>query len=69
MAKPSVLYYFTLVMTGMYFITGLILMFAPVMENLLPGWKHTVLGLMLIAYGLMRLKRLKGIRKSMEDGV
>ncbi len=68
MAKTPVLYYFTLVMTGLYFITGLFLMFAPMMEDILPGWKHTVLGLMFIAYGFIRLKRLKSIRKSMEDG-
>jgi len=68
MAKPPVLYYFTLVMTSVYFLAGLFVVFSPMMARLLPGWKHIVLGLMLILYGFIRMRRLKSIRKSMEEG-
>jgi len=63
MAKVPSLYHFTLVMTGLYVILGLFVMFAPQMQAFLPGWKHWVLGLMLIAYAFMRYKRLQSLKK------
>jgi hypothetical protein len=66
MSKPSPLYYFTLIMTGLYIILGLFVMFAPAMQNFLPGWKHWVLGLMLIGYAFLRFKRLKMLKESTE---
>jgi hypothetical protein len=63
MAKVPSLYHFTLVMTGLYVILGLFVMFAPQMQTFLPGWKHWVLGLMLIAYAFMRYKRLQSLKK------
>jgi|GEM_PF-1923425 len=69
MVKTPILYYFTLAMTALYIVLGLFLMFAPNMEVLLPGWKHWVLGLILIAYALVRFKRLKKLKQSMEQKV
>ncbi|MBK9400738.1 MAG: hypothetical protein IPN36_07690 [Bacteroidetes bacterium] len=67
MAKTPVLYYFTLVMTGLYVVLGLIVMFAPQVENFLPGWKHWVLGAMLIVYAFIRYRRLQTIKNNMEQ--
>lgn len=67
MAKTPVLYYFTLVMTGLYVVLGLIVMFAPQVENFLPGWKHWVLGAMLIVYAFIRYRRLQAIKNNMEQ--
>ena len=66
MAKTPVLYYFTLVMTGLYVLLGLFLMFAPQVEEFLPGWKHWVLGAMLIVYAFIRYRRLQSIKNNME---
>lgn len=66
MAKTPVLYAFTLVMTGMYVLLGLFLMFSPYMASLLPGWKHWVLGLMMIVYAFVRYKRLQNLKKNIE---
>ncbi|MFN8154476.1 MAG: hypothetical protein U0Y08_09320 [Bacteroidia bacterium] len=67
MAKVSPLYYFTLVMSSLYIVLGLIVMFTPQVAEMLPGWKHWTLGLMLIAYAFFRFKRLKAMRKTMEN--
>jgi uncharacterized membrane protein len=67
MAKTPTLYYFTLVMSGLYVVLGLFVMFSPEMAEFLPGWKHWVLGLMLIAYAYVRFRRLKRLKESMEE--
>jgi hypothetical protein len=41
-------------------------MFSPDVANILPGNKHVVLGLVLIAYGAFRFFRLKRIRNQMD---
>lgn len=66
MAKTPALYYFTLVMTGLYVLLGLLVMFAPQAETFLPGWKHWILGLMLIGYAFIRYRRLSAIKNNME---
>ncbi|MBL7922743.1 MAG: hypothetical protein JNL88_00950 [Bacteroidia bacterium] len=67
MAKTPTLYHFTLIMTGLYVLLGLFVMFAPQMENILPGWKHWLLGAMLIGYAFLRYRRLQTLRKTMEE--
>ena len=67
MAKASPLYYFTLVMSSLYIVLGLLVMFTPQVSEMLPGWKHWVLGIMLVAYAFFRFQRLKKIRNSMGD--
>jgi uncharacterized membrane protein HdeD (DUF308 family) len=54
-------------MTGLYIVLGLFVMFSPQMSAFLPGWKHWVLGLMLIGYAFLRFKRLKTLKKNMEQ--
>ena len=54
-------------MTGLYVVLGLIVMFAPQVENFLPGWKHWVLGAMLIVYAFIRYRRLQTIKNNMEQ--
>jgi uncharacterized membrane protein len=66
MARSPLLYRFTLAMTALYALLGIFLIFSPDMQNMLPGWKHIVLGLMLIAYAFIRMKRLKDLRKGMD---
>ena len=66
MAKTPTLYYFTLVMSGLYVVLGLFVMFSPSMAEFLPGWKHWVLGAMLILYAYVRFRRLKKLKESME---
>lgn len=66
MAKTPVLYVFTLAMTGLYVLLGLFLMFSPVMVSFLPGWKHWVLGLMMIVYAFVRYKRLQNLKRNIE---
>ncbi|MFM9007890.1 MAG: hypothetical protein ACKOQY_11245 [Bacteroidota bacterium] len=66
MARSPLLYRFTLAMTALYALLGLFLIFWPDMQNMLPGWKHIVLGLMLIAYAFIRMKRLKDLRNRMD---
>jgi uncharacterized membrane protein len=67
MSRPSLLYRFTLFMTVLYALLGLFLIFSPDMQAFLPGWKHIVLGLMLIVYSFIRYKRMQAIRKNMEN--
>ncbi len=67
MSKASPLYYFTLVMSSLYIVLGLLVMFTPQVSEMLPGWKHWVLGIMLVAYAFFRFQRLKKIRNSMGD--
>lgn len=66
MAKTPTLYYFTLAMSGLYVVLGLFVMFSPGVEDFLPGWKHWVMGLMLIVYAYFRFRRLKKLKDSME---
>ncbi|MBK7965492.1 MAG: hypothetical protein IPK10_09515 [Bacteroidetes bacterium] len=66
MAKTPTLYYFTLVMSGLYVVLGLFVMFSPGVAEFLPGWKHWVMGLMLIGYAYVRFRRLKKLKDSME---
>jgi hypothetical protein len=66
MAKTPTLYYFTLVMSGLYVVLGLFVMFSPSVQDFLPGWKHWVMGIMLIAYAFVRFRRLKKLKDSME---
>ncbi len=66
MAKTPTLYHFTLVMTGLYCLLGVFIMFAPPVSAFLPGWKHWVLGIMLIIYAFIRYRRLKAIKENME---
>ena len=66
MARSSLLYRFTLAMTALYALLGIFFIVSPDMQNFLPGWKHIVLGLMLIAYAFIRMKRLKDLRKGMD---
>lgn len=65
MSHTPTLYYFTLVMSGLYVILGLFVMFSPGVEEFLPGWKHWVMGLMLILYAYFRFRRLKKLKDSM----
>lgn len=67
MNMKSPLYTFTYIMTGLYIVLGLFVMFSPQMSAFLPGWKHWVLGLMLIGYAFLRFKRLKTLKKNMEQ--
>lgn len=67
MVKKPLLYQFTLVMTGLYILLGLFIMFAPQMKDFLPGWKHWVLGIMFIGYAFLRFKRLQSLKRSMEN--
>lgn len=67
MAKASPLYFFTLVMSSLYIVLGLIVLFTPQVSEMLPGWKHITLGLMLIAYAFFRFQRLKMLRKNMNS--
>ena len=67
MAKTSPLYFFTLVMSSLYIVLGLIVLFAPPVSEMLPGWKHITLGIMLIAYAFFRFKRLKMLKKNMDS--
>lgn len=69
MAKTPVLYYFTLGMTALYVLLGLFVMFSPMTEEMLPGWKHYVLGLMLIVYAFIRYRRLKALKTNLEKQV
>ena len=62
--KPGFLYYSTLFMTLLYFIAGIFLILAPKAEELLPGYKHIILGILLIIYGIFRVFRLRKIRKA-----
>lgn len=64
----SPLYTFTLIMTGLYIVLGLFVMFSPQMTSFLPGWKHWVLGLMLIGYAFLRFKRLRQLKNKVEQG-
>lgn len=55
-------------MTFMYIVLGFILMLAPAASEFLPGWKHWVLGILMLVYAgtrFMRLRRLK--KKLMEE--
>ena len=62
--KPGFLYYSTLLMTLLYFIAGVFLIVAPKAEEMLPGHRHIVLGILLILYGIFRIFRLRKIRKA-----
>ncbi len=53
-------------MSALYPIFGFYVMFSPDVANILPGNKHVVLGLVLIAYGAFRFFRLKRIRNQMD---
>lgn len=66
MAKLPGLYSFTLVMTGLYVLLGLFLMFSPEMAAFLPGWKHWVLGVLMIIYAAVRYKRLRHLKSNIE---
>lgn len=63
MSKGSskILFYVTVFMSALYPIFGLYIMLSPDVANILPGNKHVILGLVLIAYGAFRFFRLKRI--------
>lgn len=67
MAKFPSLYAFTLVMTALYVLLGLFVMFSPVMASFLPGWKHWVLGFLMIVYAGVRYKRLRLLKQNIEN--
>jgi hypothetical protein len=69
MAKTPPLYYFTLVMSGLYIVLGLFIMLSPDMETLLPGWKQPAIGSLFIVYAFFRFRRLKKLKESMEAKV
>jgi hypothetical protein len=69
MAKTPPLYYFTVVMSGLYIVLGLFIMFSPNMETLLPGWKQPAIGTLFIVYAFFRFRRLKKLKESMEARV
>ncbi len=66
MAKTPILYYFTLVMTFLYILLGIFIMLSPQATAFLPGWKHWVLGALLILYAFIRFKRLHTLKINME---
>lgn len=66
MAKTPTLYYFTLVMSGLYVVLGLFVMFSPSVAEFLPEWKHWVFGVLIIVYAYFRFRRLKKLKDSME---
>lgn len=66
MAKSSPLYFFTLVMSSLYIVLGLLVMFTPQVSEMLPGWKHWTLGILLVAYAFFRFQRLKKIKQGLD---
>ena len=62
--KPGILYYTTLGMTILYFLVGLFFVFSPQASQLFPGYQHTLIGVVLIVYGIIRIFRLKKIREA-----
>jgi uncharacterized membrane protein len=65
--KAGGLYYFTMAMSSMYIVLGLVVLFAPAAEVMLPGPKHIVLGLILILYAVYRFYRLKKLKEQIEN--
>ncbi len=64
--KPSALYLFTMGMTIIYVVFGLVLIFWERADEFLPGWKHYVLGIIMFIYAGYRVYRLKQIQQQME---
>lgn len=62
--KPGVLYYTTLGMTILYFLVGIFFVLSPQAAELFPGYKHTLIGVVLIIYGIIRIFRLRKIREA-----
>lgn len=65
--KPNFLYLFTMGMTSIYIVFGLVLIFWERAEEFLPGWKHYVLGFIMFIYAGYRVFRLKKIQQQMEN--
>lgn len=62
-AKPGPLYYATLGMSLLYFLAGLFFLVAPQAEQMFPGYRHYVIALALLCYGVFRMFRLRKIRR------
>lgn len=67
MAKTTPLYYITFAMTFVYVLLGFYLMLAPGAAELLPGWKHWVLGLLMLVYAGSRFVRLQRLKKKLME--
>lgn len=63
--QTGFLYYFTLTMTLLYVGLGFFFIISERVAELFPGWKHTGMGLLFIAYAGYRYMRLKRIKDSM----
>jgi hypothetical protein len=63
--SSGVLYYFTLIMTALYAVLGIIIMFSQGIEGMLPGNKKYIIGVLLIFYSFYRAYRIYTINKKM----
>ena len=64
--KPGFLYLFTMGMTIIYVAIGIFLLFSSSASELLPGWRHLALGLIMFIYAGYRIFRLKRIQQQIE---
>ncbi len=64
--KPGFLYLFTMGMTIIYVAIGIFLLFSSNAAELLPGWRHIALGLIMFIYAGYRIFRLKRIQQQIE---
>jgi hypothetical protein len=64
--SSNILFYITVFMSALYPIFGLYIIFSEDVARILPGNKHIILGIVLLAYGAFRFFRLKRIRNQID---
>jgi uncharacterized membrane protein len=65
--KSNFLYYFSTAVVGLYFVLGLFMMFSPSVAAMLPEGKNTILGIIVMLYGVFRVYRLRKLNESLKN--
>lgn len=66
-SSGNILYYFTLSMTVLYLVLGIVVMLSDSVEAWLPGNKKYFLGVFLILYAFYRAYRIMKLNKQMHS--
>jgi hypothetical protein len=65
--KSNFLYYLSTAVIGLYFVLGLFMIFSPSVAAMLPEGKNSILGVIVMLYGVWRVYRLRKLNEQLKN--